>query len=265
MPQTSKFLRHESCPECNSSDALAIYSDGGQHCFGAGCDYHVHGGDQGMTSELPKAKPLNFKGVVSSIPQRRISQDTCGRYGVTVEYTSTGEIDKHYYPYYDLSTGDLCAAKVREVKTKGFMSMGDVSNVGFFGQQQCNRDTYITITEGELDALAIYEMSGKQWDVVSLRSGASNAAKEIKAQLEWLEGYDTVVLCFDNDKAGEEAVEQVKDLFSPDKLKIYGYPLKDASDMLMANRSRTLRNTGGMRRSTDPTVSSPVLTHGTSW
>jgi len=155
MPQTSKFLRHESCPECGSSDALAIYDDGGQHCFGAGCDYHVHGGDQGMTSELPKAKPLNFKGVVSSIPQRRISQDTCGRYGVTVEYSSTGEIEKHYYPYYDLSTGDLCAAKVLEVKTKRFMSMGDVSNVGFCGQQQCNRDTFITITEGELDALAI--------------------------------------------------------------------------------------------------------------
>ena len=90
----------------------------------------------------------------------------------------------------DRSTGDLCAAKVREVKTKGFMSMGDVGNVGFFGQQQCNRDTFITITEGELDALAIYEMSGKSWDVVSLRSGASNAAKEIKAQLEWLEGYE---------------------------------------------------------------------------
>ena len=70
-----------------------------------------------MTSELPKAKPLNFQGVVSSIPQRRISQDTCGRYGVTVEYSSTGEIEKHYYPYYAMSMGDLYAAKVREVKT----------------------------------------------------------------------------------------------------------------------------------------------------
>lgn len=189
-----------------------------------------------MTTDIPKAKPLNFKGVVSSIPQRRLSQETCARYGVTVEFASTGDIEKHYYPYYDLSTGDLCAAKVREVKTKGFMSMGDVKNVGFFGQQQCNRNTYITITEGELDAMAIYEMSGQKWDVVSLRSGASNAAKEVKAQLEWLESYDTVVLCFDNDKAGEEAVEQVKDLFSPDKLKICKLPLKDASDMLMANR-----------------------------
>ena len=238
MPQTSKFLRHESCPECGSSDALAIYDNGGQHCFGSGCDYHVYGnGETPMTTqELPKAKPLNMGGVVAAIPQRRLSQETCSRFGVTVEYSSTGEIQKHYYPYYNVDTGEVCAAKVRDVKTKGFHSTGDMSGVGFFGQQQCNSNKYITITEGELDALSVYEMFNKQYDVVSLRSGASNAAKEIKEQLEWLESYENIVICFDNDKAGDAALEQVKDLFSPNKLKIVKLPVKDASDMLMANR-----------------------------
>jgi len=238
MPQTSKFLRHESCPECGSSDALAIYDNGGQHCFGSGCDYHVYGnGETPMTTqELPKAKPLNMGGVVAAIPQRRLSQETCSRFGVTVEYSSTGEIQKHYYPYYNIDTGEVCAAKVRDVKTKGFHSTGDMSGVGFFGQQQCNSNKYITITEGELDALSVYEMFNKQYDVVSLRSGASNAAKEIKEQLEWLESYENIVICFDNDKAGDAALEQVKDLFSPNKLKIVKLPVKDASDMLIANR-----------------------------
>ena len=238
MPQTSKFLRHESCPECGSSDALAIYDNGGQHCFGSGCDYHVFGdGETPMTTqELPKAKPLNMGGVVAAIPQRRLSQETCSRFGVTVEYSSTGEIQKHYYPYYNADTGEVCAAKVRDVKTKGFHSTGDMSGVGFFGQQQCNSNKYITITEGELDALSVYEMFNKQYDVVSLRSGASNAAKEIKEQLEWLESYENIVICFDNDKAGDAALEQVKDLFSPNKLKIVKLPVKDASDMLIANR-----------------------------
>ena len=238
MPQTSKFLRHESCPECGSSDALAIYDNGGQHCFGSGCDYHVYGnGETPMTTqELPKAKPLNMGGVVAAIPQRRLSQETCSRFGVTVEYSSTGEIQKHYYPYYNVDTGEVCAAKVRDVKTKGFHSTGDMSGVGFFGQQQCNSNKYITITEGELDALSVYEMFNKQYDVVSLRSGASNAAKEIKEQLEWLESYENIVICFDNDKAGDAALEQVKDLFSPNKLKIVKLPVKDASDMLIANR-----------------------------
>ena len=238
MPQTYKFLRHESCPECGSSDALAIYDNGGQHCFGSGCDYHVFGdGETPMTTkELPKAKPLNMGGVVAAIPQRRLSQETCSRFGVTVEYSSTGEIQKHYYPYYNADTGEVCAAKVRDVKTKGFHSTGDMSGVGFFGQQQCNSNKYITITEGELDALSVYEMFNKQYDVVSLRSGASNAAKEIKEQLEWLESYENIVICFDNDKAGDAALEQVKDLFSPNKLKIVKLPVKDASDMLIANR-----------------------------
>lgn len=238
MPQTSKFLRHESCPECGSSDALAIYDNGGQHCFGSGCDYHVFGtGEVPMTTqELPKAKPLSMGGVVAAIPQRRLSQETCSRFGVTVEYSSTGEIQKHYYPYYNMESGEVCAAKVREVKTKSFYATGDMSGAGFFGQQQCNSNKYITITEGELDALSVFEMFNKQYDVVSLRSGASNAAKEIKEQLEWLESYENIVLCFDNDKAGDAAVEQVKDLFSPNKLKIVKLPVKDASDMLMANR-----------------------------
>ena len=238
MPQTSKFLRHESCPECGSSDALAIYDNGGQHCFASGCDYHVFGtGEVPMTTqELPKAKPLNMGGVVAAIPQRRLSQETCSRFGVTVEYSSTGEIQKHYYPYYNSESGDICAAKVRDVKTKGFHATGDMSGAGFFGQQQCSGNKYITITEGELDALSVYEMFNKQYDVVSLRSGASNAVKEIKEQLEWLESYENIVICFDNDKAGEAALEQVKDLFSPNKLRICKLPVKDASDMLVANR-----------------------------
>ena len=238
MPQTSKFLRHESCPECGSSDALAIYDNGGLHCFASGCDYHVFGdGETPMTTqELPKAKPLNMGGVVAAIPQRRLSQETCSRFGVTVEYSSTGEIQKHYYPYYNGESGEVCAAKVRDVKTKGFHATGDMSGAGFFGQQQCSGNKYITITEGELDALSVYEMFNKQYDVVSLRSGASNAAKEIKEQLEWLESYENIVICFDNDKAGDAALEQVKDLFSPNKLRICKLPVKDASDMLMANR-----------------------------
>ena len=238
MPQTSKFVRHESCPECGSSDALAIYDNGGQHCFASGCDYHVFGdGETPMTTqELPKAKPLNMGGVVAAIPQRRLSQETCSRFGVTVEYSSTGEIQKHYYPYYNGESGEVCAAKVRDVKTKGFHATGDMSGAGFFGQQQCSGNKYITITEGELDALSVYEMFNKQYDVVSLRSGASNAAKEIKEQLEWLESYENIVICFDNDKAGDAALEQVKDLFSPNKLRICKLPVKDASDMLMANR-----------------------------
>ena len=237
MRQTSKFVRHEGCPKCGSSDALAVYDDGGRHCFGVNCNYHLNGQDSAMNeTRLPKAIPLKMGGTVASIPQRRLSEETCARYGVTIEYSATGEILRHYYPYYKTDTGEISGAKIRDVETKGFRTCGDMTGVGFFGQQNCTQNRYVTITEGELDAMSVYEMFGKQYDVVSLRSGAGNAAKEVKEQLEWLESYETVVLCFDTDKAGDAAVDAVKDLFSPNKLRICRLPLKDASEMLVSNR-----------------------------
>ena len=242
-----KFLRHEECPKCGSSDALAVYSDS-RHCFSAACGYHSKEGDdmdaspmaQAVSSasrELTPKKPLDMNGVIASIPDRRLSQDTCRKYQVTVTYTKDGKIEKHHYPYYNAQTGEITGSKVREVKTKGFYASGDLRDTGLFGQQACRgTGKYITITEGEIDAMSVYEMFGQKFDVVSLRSGAQSAAKEIKEQLEWLEGYEKVVLCFDQDKAGQVAVEQVKDLFSPNKLKICKLPMKDASEMLVANK-----------------------------
>ena len=232
----SKFLHHEECPKCGSRNNVAVYSNGGRHCFSADCDYHVNG-ETGEETQVSTPSNLNMGGVVAEITDRRLSAKTVKHYQVTVEYDANGKIARHYYPYYDVDTGELVAAKSRVVKTKDFLSSGTMSNVGLFGQKQCRgRGKYITITEGELDAMSVYEMFGQKYDVVSLRAGAGGAAKEIKQNLEWLEGYDNVVLCFDQDKAGELAVEQIKDLFSPNKLKMCSLPLKDASEMLMANR-----------------------------
>jgi len=235
----ANFIRHEGCPKCSSSDALAIYDDGGAHCFSVGCNYHLQGNeDMGDNVVSTKTyKPLNMGGTVAAIPDRRISEYTAQRYGVTVEYNTTGEIIKHYYPYYNLDTNEVTAAKIRDVSTKNFYCNGSLENVGFFGQTKCKPNKYLTITEGELDALAVFEMMDRKWNVVSLRSGAANAAKEIKEQLAWLESsFEAVVLCFDNDKAGQDAVDKVKDLFSPNKLRIMKLPMKDASDMLKANK-----------------------------
>ena len=235
LTQHSKFMGHESCDQCGSSDAKAVYSDGGSYCFSC----HAVGKPNGNTTvePTPLRRKLELTGVIADIPDRRISQNTCKKYGVTVEYDSQGKISKHIYPYYACDTDDVKGTKVRLVKNKDFFVTGSTEGVGLFGQQVCSgRGKYLTITEGELDCLSVSEMVGNNYDVVSLRSGASAAAKEIKEQLEWLEGYDNIVVCFDNDKAGKQAVEDVKDLFSPNKLKIVKLPMKDASDMLQANK-----------------------------
>lgn len=240
--EDSRFSHHGPCPSCGSKDALAIYSDGGEHCFGAGCTYHVNGTTGKMSEDTSVSQNIAtgnvaMDGVVAAISDRKISRETCQKYQVTVTYDSSGKIERHHYPYYNTETGELTGSKVRQVATKGFRATGEVRGTGLFGQQTCRgTGKYITITEGELDAMSVYEMFGQKFDVVSLKAGASAAVKEIKEQLEWLEGYEQVVLCFDNDKAGQLAVEQVKDLFSPNKLKIVKLPQKDASEMLVANK-----------------------------
>lgn len=232
----STFVAHESCPSCGSVDNLSRYSDGHGYCFG--CQHWEAGTGQAQTNitSIKRAR-LEMTGTIEAIPDRRISEQTCRKFGVTVEKEG-GVIVKHHYPFKD-KEGEVKSSKVRVVKNKEFYSTGVNQNLILFGQDTCKgTGKYITITEGEIDCLAVSEMFERKWDVVSLRNGASSAAKEIKEQLEWLEGYETVVLCFDNDKAGKEAVEAVRDLFTPNKLKICMLPMKDAGDMLQANRVR---------------------------
>lgn len=63
------------------------------------------------------------------------------------------------------------------------------------------------ITEGESDCWAmIEEMRGRAVDVFALPSGSS-AWKD--AWLEDLAPYDTINLCFDNDRAGKQALDKV--------------------------------------------------------
>ena len=238
MSTESTFVQHESCPSCGSSDNLARYSDGHAVCFSGGCNHYEHGkGQIGQAVQRKPTRLLEMTGVVAAIPDRRINQETAKRYGVTVEYGVDGKITKHHYPYFDKDTGTAIGTKVRIVENKQFYATGGFDNAGLFGQQAFKGGgKYITVTEGEADAMAVNEMFDGKWPAVSIRSGAAGAAKDIKASLEWLETFDHVVICFDNDKAGQEAARSVLDLFTPNKAKNVTLPMKDAGDMLSARK-----------------------------
>ena len=104
-----------------------------------------------------------------------------------------------------------------------------------FGEQLFkSKGKYLTIVEGEFDALAAYEMLGSKWPVLSVRSGAQGAERDVKASLEYLESFDTVIINFDEDKVGRESARRVARLLKPSKAKIMSLPegFKDANDML---------------------------------
>ena len=229
----SHFVKHEPCPSCGSKNNLARYSDGHAVCFTGGCDHYERATGEVIESKPKANRTLEMAGVVASIPDRRISEATCKKFGVTVEYDTEGQISKHHYPYFDKDTGAQTGNKSRIVSNKAFYASGTFDNVGLFGQQAFKGGgKYITIVEGEADALAVSEMFDGKWAVVSIRSGASGAVKDIKQNLEWLESFENVVICFDSDKAGQEASRAVLDLFTPNKAKNVQLSAKDAGDML---------------------------------
>jgi twinkle protein len=97
---------------------------------------------------------------------------------------------------------------------------------------------YLTIVEGECDAMATYELLGSKWAVVSIKRGAASAVTDIKESIEYVESFDNVVICFDKDKAGEEAAKKVATILKPGKAKIVTLPngYKDPNDMLNKGR-----------------------------
>jgi len=233
MSESSHFVRHEPCPACGSRNNLARYSDGHAVCFTVDCNHYEKANGEVVESKPQSTRRLEMTGVVASIPDRRISEATCKQFGVTVEYGASGQIVKHHYPYFDKDTGTQTGTKSRIVDNKSFYASGTFDNVGLFGQQAFKGGgKYITVVEGEADALAVSEMFDGKWAVVSIRSGASGAVKDIKQNLEWLETFENVVICFDNDKAGQEASRAVLDLFTPNKAKNVVLPMKDAGEML---------------------------------
>ena len=240
---TSKFLRHIPCEHCESTDANSLYDDGHTHCFACNTTEHEYQSEErhvtrhNMARKIVTQMDISTPGLIKSIPDRAISQATCEKYGVTTDGSN------QYYPYYD-ADGGRTAVKRRDVPNKKFSISGDFNGATLFGQSLFHSGgKAVTITEGELDALAAFQMQGSLYPTVSIRNGAQAALKDCKAQYEWLNSFDSVVICFDADEPGKKAAKEVAELFG-NKAKIVqhksGY--KDACDYLVAGAGKDFIN-----------------------
>jgi len=228
--EKSKFIRHIPCEACGSSDGNSLYTDGHTYCFVCNNNSIENKTESSKVSTLATDKNTflqSYKGSYNALDDRKISLKTAKAFGVL------SSPNKHVYPYYN--NNEVAATKTRVIDIKKFFSNGNFEGTGLFGEQ-LYRNTggkYLTITEGECDAMAVYEMFGGKWAVVSVR-GASSAVKDIRESIEFVEAYDNVVLAFDNDVAGQRAARKVARILKPNKTKILSFPtgFKDANDML---------------------------------
>jgi len=177
-------------------------------------------------------KPKDFiTGSPQDIPNRRLREAVCAKFGYTIgDYQ--GE-RCHIANYRDPKTGRLVAQKIRR-KDKKFTMLGDGKGAPFFGQHLYHGGKSLVITEGEIDALSIAQVMGEgKWPVVSLPNGAQSAKNVVEAQYEWLDSFEQIILCFDQDEPGRKATEEVLPLLPPGKAYVMTLPHKDANETLI--------------------------------
>lgn len=242
------FKYKQQCPQCldTGMDNLGVYEEGGKldgYCFS--CNYTIKdmaGRVVAGVAPSPLKTPstplqkasleqiLTYPSVANI--QRKIPEEINRFYGVRQHSDAT------YYPYYE--SGELRGYKIR-IQPKDFSrSHSSISGCGFFGQQLFNGGQSVVIVEGEEDALAAYHMlkeGGHTMPVVAM-PGSSQVKAMFSREMLWLDNFQKIIICFDNDEAGTKAAKESANFIDPIKFCKVILEEKDASDMCVKGKWR---------------------------
>ena len=239
----SRVVRRLNCPKCGSRDNVALYDDGGEHCFTPGCTYHVSGSSSSsfQMSTIAVSNETHKEidpviGTYQAIQSRGISETVCKLFGY---FKGTyGDSEAYFWPIYDKDRR-LTGYKIRK-PNKQFVQHGSNPDNTFLGQEKWSGGKLLVIFEGEYDCLSYAEIR-KSWPCVSLPNGADSAEKCIRSNLDWLLKFEEIILCFDNDEHGQKAVKKAVQLLPPRVGKIGQIEgFKDANEALTAGNSKAI-------------------------
>jgi len=220
------------CDSCGDDTAAVEYErdDGSHFIICHKCKALTKNVEPSTKAEVVPMKPVFAVEVGPPTEWRGVSQKTMEFYGVK------GNATDILFPYYN--SNELSGYKCRKREDKKFWLNGDIKEAGLFGQNLfAAGGKFVTITEGEMDALAGFQMHGSKHAYVSLKNGAGAALADCKHSYEWLDSFETIVLCFDADEPGQKAAAEVAALFAG-KVKIMKHipGCKDANDYLMNSK-----------------------------
>lgn len=224
---TYSRVYHIPCTICGSSDAVTVFEDGHGFCFS--CEHVYQPGEITVVKPVEVAKapspttPINF-----TYPYRNLDKATLDKFKVRF-----ANVKGHNCVIYPVSSD---AYKVRRLDTKEFWVEGKYSQANPFGMDifDAGSAKAITICAGENDAMAVYQMLGG-YPVITPKNGEPSAAKDLgRAKVrEYINSFDKIYICLDNDEAGREATDEVARLFDPNKVYIVKLnKYKDAHEYL---------------------------------
>lgn len=241
----SRIVKNDQpCPKCPSRDAYHIYDDGHGHCYSCGHTTNPKGEfkTDDQFEKTHKFRPLPE--VYHDLKDRKITAAVAKKYQVTSVQDEESKW-KYVYPFFDNDNHHV-ANKLRHRIKKDFVVEGDWKRATLFGQQAFPPGSAktITLTEGQDDAMAAYQMFGSRYPVVSVHS-TSEAVKNVADNFEYLNSFETIVVNFDHDEGkvkpdgtvhypGQEAAVAVAGMFAPGKVRVLTLPdAKDANDYLI--------------------------------
>jgi twinkle protein len=221
------------CPVCPSSDGYHLYDDGHGYCYS--CEYFK-----------PNKEIVPFvteEYTYEYLPIRGIEKNALKKYDVKTKIDKEGKPLEVGFKYPD------GAYKIRSLSEKSFVWKKDgkyghpTASTGLFGRDHFTPGShkYVTITEGEYDALSLYQVLGSP--VVSVQSSGT-AARDCAVDRSFLNSFERVYLAFDNDEPGLNAARSVAKLFDFNKVYHvrFGGGCKDANEYVSAGRSEELKN-----------------------
>jgi|14_taG_2_1085336.scaffolds.fasta_scaffold04054_7 twinkle protein len=244
-------LKHQPCPfsSCGSSDAFSYEINkkvGFCHSCGGKYSYKSVGLQDWAEDKYPTNKESNYMNVTEFTP-KRIEDLSEGKYeamrGINAstmqDYNVLTYDDRQEYIY---PSGGI---KVRKLGEKAFYAKDGFKGDELFGMNLypagCSK--IVTITEGELDALSVCQMTQNQYLNPSVSLPSATPSKRLWENCkEWLSSFEKIILSVDNDDAGNALADRMARLFPNKVYRVQHGEYKDANDFLQAGREREFKN-----------------------
>jgi twinkle protein len=205
-------------------------TDYGDHTYCFVCEKWTKTGESERRIAVHKALiPLGDM-EYRALRARGIHEDTCRKYRYTCSKDTNGSpIQVAEYVGDD---GRVLFQKTRD-KDKNFCVLGAKAQ-RFFGQNLYPSGKKLIVTEGEIDCLTVSQVQDNKYPVVSIPFGCQSAHKVFKENLDWLLGFEEVIVMFDSDEAGQKAIEKLSGLLPLGRMKVARLPLKDPNECLLS-------------------------------
>ena len=178
-------------------------------------------------------------GTYCELSDRAIGQSTCRLY----DYQSGLKNGRPaHFAHIKDQQGRNVATHIRSLP-KQISWKGSPQGTQLFGQH-IGSGSHLIITEGEIDAMSVYEaycVRSKGIVAVSITSGVNACINNLKANLKYIESFDRVTVFFDADDVGQKWAAKAVELIGPKARLVTGLGYKDANEAWVARDGDAIR------------------------